>query len=132
MGRETEKVRTGFYTPLLAAGYLTLLHRLVIFILFCDPVHDAIHAYTHQLVQCRIFVHKNASSFRGWCMLTLNGGKSNYKMERDGKLAKCKIYWSTNLLAGGVYKKAESNNRICKSDKNVLLFLLGTLTIFCC
>ena len=28
MGRETEKVRTGFYTPLLAAGYLTLLHRL--------------------------------------------------------------------------------------------------------
>ena len=60
-------------------------------------------------------------------MLTLNGGKSNYKMERDGKLAKCKIYWSTNLLAGGVYKKAESNNRICKSDKNVLSFFVRYL-----
>ena len=33
-------------------------------------------------------------------------------------------------MAGGVYKKAESNNRICKSDKNVLPFLLGTLTNF--
>lgn len=42
---------------------------LIILILLCDPIHDAIYAHAHQLVQCRLFVHKNASSFRSWCML---------------------------------------------------------------
>ena len=36
------------------------------------------------LVQYRFFVHKNVSSFRGWCMLTLKRRKSNYKIDRNG------------------------------------------------
>ena len=37
----------------------------------CDPVHDAIHAHTHQLVKCRLFVHKKRLLFscrdiNGW------------------------------------------------------------------
>ncbi len=77
----------------------------------------AVMGHTHQLVQCRFFVHKNVSSFRGWCMLTLNGWKSNYEMEE--KRSSFKV-WSE----GGFQFQQDRNQKELLTFEGMLVLVL--------
>lgn len=88
-GSQRITTATGYATSLAYRSIHLLPGQcLVILIPFRDSVHDAIHQHVHTLVKCSLLVHKNDSSFCGWCILTLKRGKSNYKMGRNDRINK--------------------------------------------